>query len=277
MDFESTDAPYDEWAEAYREWWAPVIGPAAVRVLDRLQDRFPREATFDLLDIGTGAGALALASLERWPWARVVGVDPAGGMLRLADEEARRLAPSMQERLQLQVGHAERLGLPDESVDAAVSSFVIQLVPSRAAALREIVRVLRPGGVFACVTWQEDDEPYEPDECFLRALEDLRIDPPPQDHDPRVYTTPQAAAAEWRRVGFGDVQARVEWLEHRYTPESYLDSLEHWVDTELFESMAPSQRLEVRSETLRHMRRLPAEAFVWRRPLISIAGTRRRR
>src|SRR4029077_19528692 len=126
------------------------------------------------------------------------------------------------------------------------SSFVIQLIPSRAAGLREIRRVLRPGGRFACVTWQEESNPFEPDDAFLSALDDLEIDVPPIDHDARPYASAQAAASELRRAGFGQVKARIEWLEHRYTPETFLDVLEHWIESDLFDSLEPEVRERVR-------------------------------
>ena len=275
MSFEPTDEPYDAWAVAYRDWWGPVIAPSAVRLLDRLADGGLDGRPFELVDVGTGTGALAIAALERWPLARAIGVDPASRMLELAGAEARRRSPGLADRLRLAVGAADRLPLADASADAAVSSFVIQLVPSRSAALREIARVLRPGAPIAMLTWQADEVTFEPDDAFMDALGELAIDAPPLGGDTRPYTSPEAAATGLRRAGFERVSARTEWLEHRYTPESYLGVLEHWVETELFANLGFARRHRLRREALRHLRRLPADAFVWRRPLVSVAGIRR--
>lgn len=49
--------------------------------------------------------------------------------------------------MDVRAGRAERLPLPDDSVDAAVVCLVICSLPDRAAALAEVARVLRPGGV----------------------------------------------------------------------------------------------------------------------------------
>jgi SAM-dependent methyltransferase len=272
--FPPTDEPYDRWAEAYRDWWGPVLAPSAVRLLDRVDEPGLDGTAFHMLDVGTGTGALAIAALERWPRATVVAVDPASRMLELAAVAASQRAPEVADRLRLAVGSANDLPLADASVEVAVSSFVIQLVGSRAAALREIARVLRPGGRFASLTWQAEHEPFAPDDAFMDAIDALRIEPPPLGGDARPYTSPQAAAAEARRAGFTAVRARVEWLEHRYTPQGYLDVLEHWVETELFRDLGFVMRHRLRKEALRRMRRLDPETFVWRRPLVSVVARR---
>ena len=68
------------------------------------------------------------------------------------------------------------------------------------------------------------------------------------------------------------MQARIEWLEHRYTPESFLAVLEHWIESDLFEELEPEMRERLHFLTLDKLRRLPADTFVWRRPLITVAG-----
>jgi len=274
MEADEAERIFDEFAEAYRSWWGPIIAPAAVRVLDDLE--VPGAgAAFDLLDVGTGTGVLAVGALERWPGARVVGIDPSGRMLELAVEEASRRSPALPQRLRTILASADRMPLADSSVDVAVSSFVIQLVPNRAAALREILRVLRPGGRFACVTWQDDDLHFEPDDAFADALDDLQIMPPADERDVHPYTSPRAAAAEFRRAGFRNVRAWRDLLEHRFTPEGYLDLLEAWIDRELFAGLDVDTRRQLRTEALLRMRRVKPEAFVWRRPLVRAVGRRR--
>jgi ubiquinone/menaquinone biosynthesis C-methylase UbiE len=276
MEAQEAERVFDEFAEAYRDWWGPVIAPAAVQVLDDVEVRPGDPSTFELLDLGSGTGALAVTALGRWPSVRVIAIDPSSRMLDLAVEAARSRSPAFPPRLRAITASADRMPIPDASVDVAVSSFVVQLVPNRAAALREVVRVLRPGARFACVTWHADDPPFEPDEVFGDALDDLQIIPPSDDRDVHPYTSAGVAAAEFRRAGFAEVRGRDVWLEHRFTPETYLDLLEHWIDRELFAGLDTATRGQLRALTLERMGELKDAAFLWRRPLVRVTGRKPR-
>ena len=75
----------------------------------------------------------------------VVGVDPSPGMLAVA----RRITPTIEWRQ----GMAESLPFPDEFFDAAVSQFSLMFSRERDQALREVLRVLTPGGRLAVAVW----------------------------------------------------------------------------------------------------------------------------
>jgi ubiquinone/menaquinone biosynthesis C-methylase UbiE len=274
MEPEEAERVFDEFAASYRDWWGPLIAPAAVRVLEDVEIRSGSRDPFDLLDLGSGTGVLALAALERWPAVRVAAVDPSRGMLEIAANAARTRSPARARQLRTIAAAADRLPLADASIDAAVSSFMIQLVPNRAAALREVYRVLRPGACFALVSWHADDPPFEPDDVFADALDELQIVRPALERRVHPYTSARAAAAEFRRAGFRDVHGRDAWLEHRFTPESYLDLLEHWLDRELFAGLDRGTQRQLRSRALESLRRLPAKAFVMRQPLVRVVGRR---
>ncbi len=91
-----------------------------------------------IVDVGCGTGRLLRKAGKRWPDARLIGVDPAEGMV----EKARSLMPSAT----FYVGMAESLPLPDASVDLAFSTMSYHHWVDHVQGIREITRVLRPKG-----------------------------------------------------------------------------------------------------------------------------------
>ncbi|MEM9037006.1 MAG: methyltransferase domain-containing protein, partial [Actinomycetota bacterium] len=115
--------------------WAPVVCDAAL--LDEGQR---------VVDVACGTGVASRVAAERvGPTGHVVGVDLNRGMLGVARDRA----PGVDWR----EAAAERLPLDDDSVDAAISQFGLMFFEDRAAALRELRRVVRPGGRIAVAVW----------------------------------------------------------------------------------------------------------------------------
>jgi demethylmenaquinone methyltransferase/2-methoxy-6-polyprenyl-1,4-benzoquinol methylase len=102
----------------------------------------PREGI--LLDVCTGTADMALEAARQFPDARIVGVDFSHPMIALgaAKIERARLA----DRVRLQAAPAEALPFPDDSFDAATVAFGLRNLPDRHRGLREMHRVLKPGG-----------------------------------------------------------------------------------------------------------------------------------
>lgn len=97
-----------------------------------------------ILEIGAGAGA----NLRYFrPGTRVIAAEPNPHMHPKLEQRAMRRGI----RLDILPGGAESLALPDDSVDAVVASLVLCTVPDPELAVREVLRVLRPGGRFLCV------------------------------------------------------------------------------------------------------------------------------
>lgn len=97
-----------------------------------------------VLDIGSGSGtdALIAAGLVG-SGGRVIGLDLTEAM---RDKLTANATSAGAGNLEVLAGNAEAIPLPDESVDAITSNGVLNLVPDKARAIREIARVLRPGG-----------------------------------------------------------------------------------------------------------------------------------
>jgi demethylmenaquinone methyltransferase/2-methoxy-6-polyprenyl-1,4-benzoquinol methylase len=97
-----------------------------------------------VLDVATGTADLAIALARATPTATVIGVDPSRGMLAVGETKLAR--HSLTPRVSLAEGDAQSLPYPDGSFDAVTIAFGIRNVPDRPRALREMARVLKPGG-----------------------------------------------------------------------------------------------------------------------------------
>ncbi len=100
------------------------------------------------LDVCCGTGDLALLLARHvGPGGRVLGVDISEEMLHVARRKAAQARVGTQ--VEFALGDAEALGIPDAVFDAATVGFGIRNTVHPEAALREIHRVLRPGGRLA--------------------------------------------------------------------------------------------------------------------------------
>ena len=100
-----------------------------------------------VLDVASGTGDLAIAIARARRGATVVGLDPSRNMLAIAADKVARRA--LGDRIELVVGDAQELPYANCSMDAATIAFGIRNVPDRPRALRELARVVRPGGRIA--------------------------------------------------------------------------------------------------------------------------------
>ena len=108
-----------------------------------------------VLDIATGTGDLAIEIVRQRPSATVVGLDPSHEMLAIATRKLARR--ELADRVTLVAGDAQQLPFQSCEMDAATIAFGIRNVPDRLAALREMRRVVRPGGRIAVLELGEPD------------------------------------------------------------------------------------------------------------------------
>ena len=99
----------------------------------------------DLLDVGCGPGTITVDLAARVAPGRVVGLDVSPAPL----DEARELAARQGVAAEFRVGDVYALDLPDDAVDVVHAHQVLQHLTDPVAALREMARVCRPGGLVA--------------------------------------------------------------------------------------------------------------------------------
>jgi demethylmenaquinone methyltransferase/2-methoxy-6-polyprenyl-1,4-benzoquinol methylase len=140
-----------------RELFAP-LGPTYdryARLLSFGQDprwrsflvsRVPPGATH-VLDVASGTAAVAIELARQVPAREVVGVDQSAEML--AAGRARVAAAGLGDRIELREGRAESLPFDDAEFDAVTFTYLLRYVDDPAATMRELARVVRPGGTVA--------------------------------------------------------------------------------------------------------------------------------
>lgn len=264
---------YDRVASGYARWWAPVLAPAVAELLDEVAGALTGRER--LLDIGTGTGQLALGALARWPAATVAGVDASVGMRELAEAEAdERLGPADRHRFETVTAFADAMPFDDRTFDAALSSFVLQLVPNRARALREARRVLRPGGLLGYVSWLDDRRRFLPDVIYDDALEALDLEARGSDGRSGDLPSVERAAGELRRAGFARVVARSGWLTHAFTVEGYISFLTEFDEETFFDEMEPDVRERLLATVRRRLSDLSEDELTMRFPIVFALGRR---
>lgn len=126
-------------AENYERYFVPTVAAPHATEVVAAAALGPGER---VLDIACGTGVVArLAAEAVGPTGRVAGIDMLPGML----EVARSITPHG-ESIDWYEATAEKLPLPDDSFDVAICQLALMIFPDRLAALREMRRVLAPGG-----------------------------------------------------------------------------------------------------------------------------------
>jgi len=124
-----------------------------------------------VLDVCCGSGASALpAAMQVGTAGQVIGIDLAEKLLNRARGKAKNQGLT---NVEFRMGDMLDTGFEDASFDAVICVFGIFFVPDMPAAIRELVRVLRPGGKLAITTWGADL--FEPaNSVFWNAVREVK-------------------------------------------------------------------------------------------------------
>ncbi len=187
-----------------------VIAPNTARYAEDLLRAAGVRAGERVLDVATGTGAFALLAARRG--AKVLATDFAPEMVRRLEARAARDGIA---GIETRVMDGQRLDLPDASFDAAASVFGLIFFPDRGAGLREMRRVLAPGGRAGIVAWSAPARVRvvsAVSDAVRAALPEL----PSPASTPPVFSMADAkrAEAEMLEAGFRDVRSTT--LDHAW-------------------------------------------------------------
>ena len=194
---ESTPQVWSDCSSAYEAFATAVTEHFAVDAI-RLARLGPGSA---VLDVGAGTGAFTLAAARMGT--QVLGTDFSPQMIRLLQRKCRSLA---YQNVQTAVMDGQNLELDDERFDVAASLFSLMFFPDHERGLREIHRVLRPGGQVVVATWAPPQR-VELMRLMGDAMFSAGVSPPANDHVPHWLNLchPARLRARLESVGFEKV------------------------------------------------------------------------
>ena len=241
---------FDRVADSYDEV-LPFFREVGRRYVSGFLDDPPPGAR--LLDVGAGRGAIAVpASLRGYD---VTAVDASTEMVkRLRDDH-----PGLDAR----VMDAARLEFGDGSFDVVTAGFVLHILDDPAAALREIRRVLKPGGVLAFTGPGRVPDGFEFADGINALFAEFAQYLPPGGS----MGTPFDAAAELRAAGFTGITEDHIDVE---LPVSDPDQVWRWLQThgslKFFDDLPPARRAEFRTRLIADLKSrepLVLRRYVW--------------
>ena len=208
--------------ESYMGRWSRQVAP-------RFLDFVGAGAGLDWLEVGCGTGALSSTILARCNPKSLIGIDQSEGFVATARNAI------TDQRATFQVGDAQSLPLDANSRDIAASALVLNFVPDKDKALREMQRVVRPGGTIGFYVWDYPGGGMEIMRTFWTAA--AALDPAALDltEDRRFpFCTPDGLTALAKDAGLTNVDcAPIE------VPTVFRDFDDYWQPFTLGAGPAP--------------------------------------
>ena len=112
--------------------------------IKKIAEGLPDSRESSMLDLACGTGDFSIAAAKKIPALKISGADLSEGMLEVMRKKV--MAEDLQGRISMATGDGENLSFPDGSFDRVSIAFGIRNFENREAGLKEMNRVLRPGG-----------------------------------------------------------------------------------------------------------------------------------
>jgi ubiquinone/menaquinone biosynthesis C-methylase UbiE len=204
-------------AEIYDQFYLPALFEEWTERVLQAARIVPSQS---ILDVACGTGVLTLAAAETaGPAAGVIGLDINQGMLAVAQKKST--------SIEWKYGRAENLPFPDDHFDAVISQFGLMFFDDRRAAIREMLRVLKPGGRIAVAVWESLDK--TPGYAAVTNLLQRLFDDQAADalRAPYVLGDKKVLQSLFSGAGIGNLEIRT------YPGKASFPSLESWMYTDV--------------------------------------------
>jgi len=214
--------------------------------------RLPLAPGSSVLDLCCGAGASAIpAATAVGPAGRVLGIDAAAPMLELARAKATRQGLA---NIEFRCGDATRTGLADGSFDAVLCVFGVFFASDMPAFMREMWRLVRPGGVLAVTTWGAGL--FEPaDSHFWRCVGEVEPSLVRAFSPWDQITTPAALAGLFSRAGIPDPAVEAaDGQHHLEHPDDFWEIVLGSGYRATVNALSPAQGDRLRADLLAELR-----------------------
>ena len=275
-----TDDMLDVWAESAKYWtkYSHTIHKMFRPLTRALIERAGIGKGQTVLDVAGGAGEPSLTIAEEvGPEGSVTCTDGVAEMVDAARAEAQRRGLT---NMQFRQCGADSLPFPDNSFDAVVSRLGVMFFPDPVAAMREMLRVLRPNGRLAFAVWGKSDlNPF----CYLvTRVMDQHVKSPAADPEaPNAFrfAEPGKLAKVMAQAGAIDVEENVVSfdIEAPLSPIQFWDMRSQTSDTlrEKLVKLSAEEQAQIASEVEQAVKEFfPSNQMRFPTQLIIATGTK---
>ena len=201
---------HDQWQAAAEAWyrWSPTLNQWLGKATDRMLEMASISNGHKVLDIAAGAGEQSITAAKKvGPTGYVLATDISANILEFAGQMAEQAGVN---NIETRVMDGENLSLENDSFDAVISRVGLIYFPDQQKALKEMLRVLKPGGFVAAIVYStpEKNKFFSLPVSIIRNRAKL---PPPLPGQPGPFSLGSEGVIEkaFTQAGFVNVKSEL--------------------------------------------------------------------